>query len=98
MSELSEHGQALLEQFEPGPDGVPATEAYMCPGDRATLWLGCTEWPNGDPVRMGDICTPEQGVELLDWNLRKFAAAVDQYATQPMTANQRSAFIFFPTT
>jgi GH24 family phage-related lysozyme (muramidase) len=90
---INENGYQLLEQFELGPNGRPAETAYLCDGDRATLWLGSTVWPNGDPVRLGDICTPEQGVELTNWTLRKFADAVDRLVTAPMTANQRSAFV-----
>lgn len=90
---LGDGGDRLLNQFEPGPGGKPATVAYRCPGGRWTLGNGATEWPNGDQVRPGDLCTEEQAYELTDWSVKKFADVVDASITKPMTTNQRDAFI-----
>lgn len=93
LQPLGSGGLRLKADFEPGPDGKPATVAYRCPGGRWTLGEGATEWPNGDLVKQGDICTEEQADELTAWSVRKFAATVDDFIKQPMTQNQRDAFI-----
>ncbi len=90
---LGDGGDRLLNEFEPGPGGKPALVAYRCPGGRWTLGNGATVWPNGDEVRPGDTCTPEQADEITDWSVKKFADVVDGFITRPMTANQRDAFI-----
>lgn len=43
---------ALIEQFE----GIE-TEAYLDPVGIPTICAGLTRYPNGAPVRMGDVCT-----------------------------------------
>lgn len=45
---------ALIEQFE----GIE-TEAYLDPIGIPTICAGLTRYPNGVPVRMGDVCTKE---------------------------------------
>lgn len=43
----------LIERFE----GIE-TEAYLDPIGIPTICAGLTEYPNGEAVRMGDVCTP----------------------------------------
>ena len=42
----------LIERFE----GVEL-DAYLCPAGVPTICAGLTRYPNGTPVRMGDVCS-----------------------------------------
>lgn len=42
----------FIEAFE----GV-RTEAYLCPAGVPTICAGLTRYPNGTPVRLGDVCS-----------------------------------------
>lgn len=55
--ELGPNGWMFLLDFEGGPDGGMALDAYTCPAGEPTLLFGITHYPDGRRVKMGDKCT-----------------------------------------
>jgi len=52
----------LIKQFE----GC-RLQAYKCPAGIWTIGYGTTVYPDGKPVKSGDVITQKRADELLDW-------------------------------
>jgi len=67
--------------------------AYQDGNDVWTIGTGATFWPDGTPVKEGDVCTPKQAMELFEHDVEYFGTAVDVNVAVPLSDNQRSALI-----
>lgn len=99
---IGPHGLRLLTDYEKGPDdgSVPLSEngaalsPYVCPGGELTIGYGCTKWFDGEDVEIHHrLSGEEQALELLDYQLDPYEAAVKRLVTRPMTQNQYAAFV-----
>ena len=84
-------GIALIKEFE----GFSA-KAYPDPksgGKPYTTGYGTTQYPNGRPVTMGDVCTREQAEQYLRHDLKAFESAVSAAVTVPLKQGQFDAMV-----
>lgn len=75
--------------------GVPVLKAYK---DATGLWTignGTTVYPNGSPVKGGDVCTVDQALVYEAHDLAKTEAAVTASVKVPLTQSQFDALVSF---
>lgn len=84
---VSQKGIDLIKKYE----GLK-TKAYICPAGKVTIGYGTTLYPNAEPVKMGDSCTPEQADKYLKTDLERRAAAIGNI---PFNQNQIDAVLSF---
>lgn len=93
MNKINDDGLNLIKKSE-GFSG----RAYPDPGTRAepfTIGYGTTVYPNGQKVKLGDVCTHTQADEYLRHDVAKFETGVSHLVTVPLTDNQFSALVCF---
>lgn len=88
--ELVKHFESCLEPF--GPDKFVA---YRCPAGVPTIGWGTIKYPDGEPVKMGDIIDQEEADALLAWEVNLKAEGVEKLAKVPLTDDQFSALVSF---
>jgi GH24 family phage-related lysozyme (muramidase) len=94
---LSSAGQDLIQQFESYARRLPNGDAaaYICPSGVATIGWGTTFYPNGTPVRLGDVRTRAQCDEYERHDLRKFSDSVNRLVKVPLTQSMFDALVSF---
>jgi lysozyme len=66
-------------------------KAYLCPAHKWTIGYGCTVYPDGTPVKAGDVVTKEKAEALLlDYVINKIIPNIRDLA---LTENQQTAVI-----
>jgi lysozyme len=90
VTKISSKGIDLIKAFE-GYSG----NAYICPAGVPTIGWGTIRYPNGQKVKMGDKCTPEQAGTFLRNDLISFESSVDALCTDSLTQNQFDALVSF---
>ena len=85
----------LLHQFEQGPDGGPALEAYQCPAGRWTLSYGCTKHPDGSDVQQGDTITEAQVYPYVEAAVSRVLEDVRSIVKRPLNTYQEAALCSF---
>lgn len=78
----------MLAEYEQGPTGGVALQAYRCP---AGVWT--IGWGETDGVRPGDTCTPEQADRWLLEDLTERAAAVRELCTREPSPHELAAMV-----
>ncbi len=58
-----------------------------------TIGTGTTVYPNGEKVKKGDTCTPEQAKTYFKHDLAKFEKTVNESVTVPLNQNQFDALV-----
>ena len=69
----SQRGIDLIKEFE----GL-RLKAYVCSGGKNTIGYGTTVYPNGNSVKLTDICTKEQAEMYLKNDLKRFEDGVNR--------------------
>ncbi len=82
-------GLALYHEFEQGPHGGPALEAYLCPAGVPTIGWGHT----GPDVRMGRKITAAEADYLLELDLLRTEASVSRLLQVPTNENAFAALV-----
>lgn len=80
----------LIKQFE-GFD----LSAYLDIAGVPTIGWGTISRPDGTRVKMGDTCTVEEAEEYIQYDVAKFAAAVQRSVTSVLNQNQFDALVSF---
>ena len=99
MAEKSRTSIAGLVLSVAAVAGVAAFEGYRqqayipVPGDVPTIAHGTTVYPDGQPVRIGDVTTPARALDYLRHDADKFARAVKRCAPVPMYQYEFDAFV-----
>lgn len=70
-------------------------KAYRCPAGVWTIGYGTTVYPNGDKVKQGDTCTPEQADAWMMHELDEAARVIDREAKVGLSQNQVDALASF---
>jgi lysozyme len=91
MMQLSEHGEAIIKNFE----GLRLS-AYRDSAGVWTIGYGSTRYHDGKVVKPGDKLVSEAQADALFRNtLDVYIAAVNQRAMVPLTQNQFDALVSF---
>jgi GH24 family phage-related lysozyme (muramidase) len=91
--QISARGLKLIADFE----GL-RLNAYPDPGTGNEPWTigyGTTVYPNGDKVKKGDVISPEQALDYLRHDSKKFSDAVNRAVRVPVNQNQFDALVSF---
>jgi len=67
--------------------------AYRCSAGVATIGVGCTFYPNGDKVKMGDKITMIECDQMFDEIVKIFEDAVNKSIKVKITKNQFNALV-----
>lgn len=86
---LSVAGLLGIATFE----GYSARAYITVPGDVPTVGHGTTVYPDGQPVRIGDVTTPARAMDYLRHDADKFSRAVKRCAPVPMHQHEFDAFV-----
>lgn len=74
----------IIKKYE----GISLT-AYKCPAGVVTIGYGCTKYPDGTPVKIGDVITKEKAEALLlDYVINQIMPHLTDMA---LTSNQEAA-------
>ena len=94
---LSEAGLRLITSFEGYhrklADGSAA--AYLCPANIPTIGWGTTFYPNGSPVRLGDVRSRALCDSYKENDVKKFSDAVNRLVKVPLTQSMFDALVSF---
>ncbi len=90
VTKINAKGIELIKSFE----GLKLV-AYVCPANVCTIGYGTIRYPNGNKVKIGDICTLEQAESYLRNDLIQFESSVDALCVDSLNANQFSALVSF---
>jgi lysozyme len=94
---LSEAGLRLITSFEGYhrklADGSAA--AYLCPANVPTIGWGTTFYPNGAPVRLGDVRSKALCDSYKENDVKKFSDAVNSLVKVPLTQSMFDALVSF---
>jgi GH24 family phage-related lysozyme (muramidase) len=94
---LSEAGLRLITSFEGYhrklADGSAA--AYLCPANIPTIGWGTTFYPNGSPVRLGDVRSRALCDSYKENDVKKFSDAVNRLVKVPLTQSRVDALVSF---
>lgn len=71
------------------------TNAYLCPAKVWTIGYGTTKWPNGQPVKKGEVIKKDAAWELLRKQVQEHANTIEQYVKIPLNQNQYDALASF---
>lgn len=88
--DISEKGYAIIRQFE----GL-RLKSYLDGGGVWTIGYGTIKYPNGTPVKSGDMCTEAQAEAWLKSDCKWVDACLDKYVTVKVTQNQFDALASF---
>jgi lysozyme len=67
-------------------------KAYLCPAKIWTIGIGTIRYPNGTPVREGDICTKEEAEEWMRLELEHdVVPAIERLVKVPLNDGQFGA-------
>ena len=67
ITQISSKGLQLIKISE----GLKL-KAYLCPANVPTIGYGTIRYPNGEKVKLGDTCTPEQAETYLKHDVKVF--------------------------
>ena len=70
-------------------------KAYLCSAGVPTIGVGCTYYPDGGKVKLGDTITKNEAYELFDNVVEGFEAAVNRCITTVLTQSQFNALVSF---
>jgi len=90
---ISDNGLKLIESFE----GL-FLKAYQCQAKRWTIGYGTIKYPNGEKVKKGDVCTPEQANNWLRFEVIEKCGELDRVIAKynvSFTQNQFDAVSSF---
>lgn len=79
--------------------GILAYEGYRerayvpIKGDVPTIGHGTTVYPDGSPVRMGDVTTPKAALAYARMDVSKFEGAVKKCVRVPLYPHEYDAFV-----
>lgn len=68
-------------------------KAYVCPGGVVTIGKGTTKYPNGSPIRMGDMITRQMADEYLARDCAHAESIVIKKVEVDLNENQFSALV-----
>lgn len=88
---VSQRGQDMIHGFE----GF-RSQAYPDPGSGGHPWTigyGTTVYPDGEPVRKGDVATRTEAARYFEHDLAAFTRSVLQSVEVPLTQNQLDALV-----
>ena len=74
MRTINQKGEAILCERE----GL-YLKAYKCQAKKWTIGIGTTYYPDGSPVKEGDICTKEQAELWLDLELKEKSSTIEHW-------------------
>lgn len=80
----------FIAEFEQGPKGGPALEAYLCPAGVWTIGFGHTK-----NVHKGDTITRQEAYDLLEKDLIRFHDDLAALVNIPVNENQFIALLSF---
>jgi lysozyme len=83
---VSQQGIKLIQMFESF-----SAKAYSDMVGVPTIGYGTTHYPNGNPVKIGDICTPIQAQTYLMHDLQKFEDTINTHLSRDPTQEQFDA-------
>lgn len=86
ITNVSPEGLKLLKRFE----GLRLA-AYLDSAGIPTIGYGTIRYPNGEKVKMGDLCTPDQADLYFQHDLRRFELAVDALTVDTISQRQFDA-------
>ncbi len=69
--------------------------AYRDPVNVITIGYGTIQYPDGRKVQMGDVCTVEEAIKYLAFEVNEKTAGIDSLVKVPMTNNERCALVSF---
>lgn len=81
-------------QFIYREEGV-RLKAYLCPAGVATIGVGCTYYPDGRKVKLGDVISASDVDVLFIHVVKDFEAAVMSAIKIPINQNQFNALVSF---
>ena len=84
------NGINLIKKYE----GI-RHKAYLCPANIPTIGYGTTIYPNGQKVKLGDLCTSEQATEYLTHDLRQTEQQIGLVVKSALSQNQFDALVSF---
>jgi lysozyme len=87
---LSPAGYSLIKQYE----GYYPT-AYKCPSGIWTIGWGTVRYPDGSPVRPGDICNKDQALEWLSYDVKKTETFVVKLIKVLLSQNKFDSLVSF---
>lgn len=70
-------------------------KAYLCAAGVPTIGVGCTYYPDGRKVKLGDTITLQECNELFDDVVENFEAIVNREIKVPISQNQFNALVSF---
>lgn len=94
-------GTALLALSAAGLIGLVSHEGYTdkavipIPGDRPTVGFGSTFRPDGSPVKMGDITTPQQALRMTLTHIGKDEMQLKRCVTGPLSQVEYDTLVDF---
>jgi lysozyme len=83
---INSAGLAIIRDYE----GF-RPKAYLCPAGVWTIGYGTTRYPNGEPVKDGDTCTPDQAEVWLENHLVGVENTISKAVKVPISDNAFSA-------
>lgn len=89
MRKTNRAGLALIKEYEQGPHGGPALEAYLCPAGKWTIGYGIT----GPQVREGLVITLGEAELMLIDAMQSFEVGVARLLKAETTDNQFAAMV-----
>ena len=87
---VSQRGLELIKKYE----GF-FSEAYLCPSNIPTIAYGCTVYPNGEKVKLGDKISQSEGLEILEKQVNEHSSTIPSYVKIPLNQNQFDALASF---
>ncbi len=68
-------------------------KAYLCEAGVWTIGYGTTVYPNGNPVKKGDICTMPQALEWFYNDITPKEKVLNNKVSVPLTQNEYDALL-----
>jgi lysozyme len=95
VSNIDQTGVAIAAYFEcaGNPEDPKWLKAYLDSGGVWTIGVGTIRFPNGQPVRKGDVITPAQRDEYFLWEMRGKVDKVNFYTRDDVTQSQFNALV-----
>ena len=90
ITQISSKGLQLIKISE----GLKL-KAYLCPANVPTIGYGTIRYPNGEKVKLGDTCTPEQAETYLKHDVKVFEQGVDAMCRDDINQNQFDSLVSF---
>lgn len=83
----------LLEEFECGGDFRTCMKAYRCPAGVWTIGMGTTRYPDGTPVKKGDVISEQKLYECLTYDIASAESAVALHVRPVIEQHQFDALV-----